>query len=70
MIERPHALHRAVRELAGERAVALVEAVGGGPERAVGVRVVLEDAPEDLERRAGRAGAARRSSQAASERPS
>ena len=44
------ALHRAVGDLLGERAVAGVEALGGGGQRAIGVRVLLEDAPDDLVR--------------------
>ena len=58
MVERAHALDRAVRELHRERAVALVEArlLGRGAEGPVGVGVVLEDAPDDVEgdRRAAR----------------
>ena len=55
-VDRARPLHRAVREPLGQRAVAVVEAFDGGPEGAVRVRVLLEDAAHDLER-----GAARRS---------
>ena len=44
VVERPHALHGAVREPLRERPLALVEALGGAAERAVGVRVLLEHA--------------------------
>ena len=49
-VDRPLALHGAVREALRERAVAVVEAGDRGRERAVGIRVVLEDAAHDLER--------------------
>ena len=48
MIERAQALHRAERELARERPVAIVEALRGGAQRAVGVGAFLGDAPEDV----------------------
>ena len=54
VVERPHALHRAERELPRERAVARVEPFRGAPQGAVGVRLVLEDAPQHLVRRAAR----------------
>ena len=59
VVERANALHRAVGDLLGERAVALVERRRGRCEGAVGVRVVLEHAPHDLVRGApgGRDGA-------------
>ncbi len=43
-------LHRPVGEALRKRAVAVVEPRDGGGKRAVGVRLVLEDAPHDLER--------------------
>ncbi len=49
-VERAHALHRAVGEPLRERAVAVVEPVDGARQRAVGVRVLLEDAEDDVER--------------------
>ena len=49
VVERAGALHRAVRELPRERPVAIVEAGGGPPQRPVGVRLVLEDAADDVE---------------------
>ena len=54
VVERPHALHGAECELPRKRAVALVEALGGGSQRPVGVRVLLEDAADDLVRRGAR----------------
>ena len=48
MVERAHPLHRAERELPRERPVAVVEVLRGGAERAVGVRVLLEDTPQHL----------------------
>ena len=42
-------LHGPVRESLRECAVAVVEALDRGRERAVGVRVVLEHAPHDFE---------------------
>ena len=48
MIERPHALHRAEGELAGERPVAIVEARRSGAERAVGVGAFFGDPAEDV----------------------
>src|SRR5579862_9463312 len=48
-IDRADTLHGSVRDSLRKRAVSLVELVDGGGERAVGVRVVLEDAPHDLE---------------------
>ena len=53
-VDRPLALHRSVGEPLGERAVAVVEPLDRRGERAVGVRVLLEDAPHDLERRPAR----------------
>ena len=44
------ALHGAVGDLLGERAVAGVESLGGGRERSIGVGVLLEDAQDDLVR--------------------
>ena len=52
VVERPYALDSAVRELAGERPVALVEALGRAPQRPVGVRLLLEHAPQHLVGRA------------------
>ncbi len=51
VVERPCALNRAVRESMRERAVSLVEAGGSGAERTIGVRAVLEDAQQHVERR-------------------
>ena len=51
VIERPHPLHGAVGEALRERAVPLVQPGRGGAERVIGVRVVFEDAQEDLVRR-------------------
>ena len=51
VIERPDTLHRPVGELAGERAVTVVESGGSRPKRAVGVGLVLEDAADHVERR-------------------
>jgi hypothetical protein len=48
MVEGSQALHGAVREPLRKRALTLVEALGGGAERPVGVRVLLEDAQENL----------------------
>ena len=53
-VERPRALHRSVREPLRERTVARVEACDGRRERAIRVRVLLEDAPHDLVRRRAR----------------
>src|SRR5207253_8880077 len=52
VVERAYPLHGAVREPLRERAVATIERRGGGAERAVRVRVVLEDAHHRLVRRA------------------
>ena len=49
MVERPRPLHRPVRQLARERSVALVEPGRRGAERPVGIGLVLEDAPDDVE---------------------
>jgi len=54
VVERPHALHRAEGEPLGECPISVVEPRGGCSQRAVGVRAVLEDAEQDLERRASR----------------
>ena len=48
MVERPHALHCPEGELARERAVAVVQPGGCGAQRAVGVRVLLENTADDL----------------------
>ena len=61
VVERARALHRPVGELPGEGTVAVVETADGAAKRAVGVGVLLEDAAEDVERRARRAGATHRS---------
>ena len=53
-VDRARALHRAVGEPLGERAVAGVEPCDGRGERAIGVRLLLEDAPHHLERGAPR----------------
>ena len=50
-VDRSPALHGSVREPLRERAVAVVEPFDRCRERAVGVRVLLEDAAHDLERR-------------------
>ena len=50
VVERADALHRPVGDLRGQRAVAGVEALGGGGQGAVGIRVLLEDAADDLVR--------------------
>ena len=50
VVDRPHALHRAVGDPLREPPVALVEAGRGRRERAVGVGVLLEDAADDLVR--------------------
>ena len=52
VVERPRALDGAVREPPCERAVTIVQVLGGAAQRAVGVRAVLEDAHEHLVRRA------------------
>ena len=62
MVERPYPLDGAVRELPGERPVAIVETGRRRAERAVGVGVLLEDALQHLER--GRARGADRGSTA------
>ena len=49
-VDRPGPLHGAVRKPLRERAVTVVETLDGRGERAVGVRLLLEDAPHDLER--------------------
>src|SRR6185437_13688258 len=48
VVERPHALDGAVREPLRERALALVEPLGGAAEGTVGVGVLLEDAQQHL----------------------
>ncbi len=48
VVERADALDGAVGDPLGQRAVALVEAGGGGCESAVGVGVLLEDAEDDV----------------------
>ncbi len=48
VVERPHALHGAVRDPLRERPLPLVQAFGGAAERAVGVGVLLEDAQQHL----------------------
>jgi len=50
VVDRANALHRPVREALGEGAVARVEPRRRRGERAVGVRAVLEHAPDDAER--------------------
>src|SRR4029079_4576027 len=50
VVERPHPLHGAVRKPLRERPLALVEPLGGAPERAVGVRLLLEHAQQHLVR--------------------
>ena len=52
MVERPGALDGPVGQLLCERPLARVEAGDGALERAVGVGVVLEHAPDDGHRRA------------------
>ena len=52
VVERPHALHGAVRESLGERPLALVEPFGGAAKGAVGVRLLLEHAEQNLVGRA------------------
>ena len=52
MVERALALHRAVRDALRERAIARIQIGRGRGERAVGVSVVLEHAPHDVERNA------------------
>ena len=56
VVDRAHPLHRPVGDPLGERAVALVEPGRSGREGPVGVRLVLEHAPHDLERRAAGGG--------------
>ncbi len=51
VVERPHPLHRAESQPLRECAVARVQPFRSRPERAVGVRIVLEDPKEDVERR-------------------
>ena len=50
VVERPHALNGAERESPRERPVALVELRRSSSQSAVGIRLLLEDSPEDLER--------------------
>ena len=54
MVERAGPLHGAVRELPGKRPVAVVEPGRRGPQRAIGVRLVLEHPPDHVERRGAR----------------
>src|SRR5262249_25242112 len=54
MVERAHALHGADREPLRERAVAPLEPGRGRPQDAIRVRIVLEDAQDDLVRRLAR----------------
>src|SRR5581483_8606969 len=54
VVDRTHALHGAVGDPLRERAVARIEVGGRGRERAVGVCVVFEHAPHDVERDAAR----------------
>ena len=49
-VERPGPLDGAVGKPLRERAVTVVETLDGRGERAVGVRLLLEHAPHDLER--------------------
>ena len=56
VVERAPALDGAVRELARERALARVEAVGLGVQRLVGEGLLLEDAADDAERGAAGGG--------------
>ena len=51
MVERARALNGAEREPLRERAIAFVETGRGAAKGAIRVRVVLEDAQEDVERR-------------------
>jgi hypothetical protein len=51
VVERAHTLDRPVGQPLRERAVALVEPLGGRRKGPVGVRVLLEDAADGLERR-------------------
>ena len=51
VIERSHSLHRSVRKPLSERALAVVEALGRAAERAIRIRVVLEDPAHDGVRR-------------------
>jgi hypothetical protein len=48
VVERTNALHRAVGKLHRKGAVTLVEALRKSAKRAVRVRILLEDAPDDL----------------------
>jgi hypothetical protein len=49
VVERTYALDGAVRQPLCERTLAGVEGGRGGPERAIGVRAVLENAQRSLE---------------------
>ena len=60
VVERAGALHRAEREPLRERAVAIVESSGGGPEGSIGVGVVLEHAHEHVVRGGARRAYCRR----------
>jgi hypothetical protein len=53
-VERSHALHRAVREPLGKRAVAGVEPFDRARQRAIGIGVLLENAQDDVERGSAR----------------
>ena len=53
-VDRPRSLHRAVGEPLGEGTIAVVEAGDRRVERAIRVRVLLEDATHHLERGAAR----------------
>jgi hypothetical protein len=48
VIEWPDELLRSVGQLHGEGAVARIQSLCKGAERAVGIGVLLEDAPNDL----------------------
>jgi len=48
VVERAHALHRSVGELPCERAITVAETFRGRPKRPVGIRLVLEHAPQHL----------------------
>ena len=50
VVERPRALHGAVGDLLGERAIARIESLRRGRERSIGVGVLLEHAQDDLVR--------------------
>ena len=54
VVERPHALHGPVRDPLRERSLPVVEPFDGRAQRAVCVRVLLEDTPDDPVRGAAR----------------